>query len=313
MIDVVSIIMPVFNTKEFLFESISSVLKQTYQNFELILINDNSTDGSLEICKKFALLDSRIILLNNFENIGPSKTRNKGIRKAKGKYITFIDADDIYSETFIKELVTNLENNCAEISVVDYTYDLSSINNIKNINVKRHTSDYFIREICLNRKFKGFVWNKLYIKSIIDNNHIQFDENLTYCEDYFFNLRYLECIETCVESSKTLYYYRQVQNSLSHSKAIEKEIKLISILGEKKDFYLRNGKTKFAANLEMLICEKAIKLNYKNIKNIKIKTVLQSDLFFLNKIFMILVEKCKLSRNIYILLLKIEYKIKLLK
>lgn len=317
--NLVSIIMPVYNSDEFLTESISSVLVQTYQNFELILINDDSTDKSLEICKRMSNLDSRIILFNNLDNLGPSKSRNQGIKIAKGKYITFIDADDIYAPNLIEELVLNLENNKAEISTIGYSYNLEDIYEKQyNMNVQKHTVDYFISELCLNRKIKGFVWNKLYLKKVIDNNHILFNERLDYCEDYFFNLNYLEYITTGVVSTNILYYYRQLTGSLSHSISLEKEKSIINLLESKKDFYLSLGKSRFAANLEMLISEKLINLYCQNIKlkskrKIQIKMILHSDLFSLNKVFMFFVEKCKLSPKIYSLLLKIEYKTKLLK
>lgn len=91
----ISVIMPVYNASKYLPESIESILNQTFKNFEFIIINDNSTDQSLEIIKKYQQLDSRIIIINKLKNLGPASLRNEGIASAKGEFIALMDADDI--------------------------------------------------------------------------------------------------------------------------------------------------------------------------------------------------------------------------
>lgn len=101
----ISVIMPVYNASKYLAEAIESILNQTFTNFEFIILNDKSTDESLEIIKKYSLIDSRIVIVNQEENIGPALIRNKGFKLAKGNFIALMDADDIsYSNRFEKQL-----------------------------------------------------------------------------------------------------------------------------------------------------------------------------------------------------------------
>lgn len=104
----VSLIVPIFNSQNYIDKCISSIVDQTYKNIEIILINDGSTDNSMEICNKWLKLDERIKIYNN-TNHGVSYSRNFGIKKSTGYYVTFVDSDDIVSKYFIENLVTNLE------------------------------------------------------------------------------------------------------------------------------------------------------------------------------------------------------------
>lgn len=113
MIDV-SIIMPAYNVKDYIKASILSVINQTYQNWELIIINDGSTDNTLDIIQECILLDSRIVLINQ-ENRGVSATRNRGITLAKGEYISFLDADDSYDPHYIELMTEPLKKNIADM------------------------------------------------------------------------------------------------------------------------------------------------------------------------------------------------------
>jgi len=107
----ISVVMPVYNAEKYLKEAIESILNQTYKNFEFILINDASTDSSLEIINQFARKDKRIKFINNQENKGIAETRNIGIKLSKGKYIATHDADDISLKTRFQEQVDFLEKN----------------------------------------------------------------------------------------------------------------------------------------------------------------------------------------------------------
>ena len=138
----VSIIIPVFNVENYLERCLKSVIAQTFKDIEIIIINDGSIDKSLEICKKFAESDKRIILINQ-KNSGVSAARNTGIDIATGKYLSFVDSDDFITPDMIEFLLTNLEEHDADISSCGM-YDcyiqnnkiqektLSIINNKKN-------------------------------------------------------------------------------------------------------------------------------------------------------------------------------------
>ena len=108
MTEKVSVIVPVFNVEKYLRQCLDSILQQTYQNLEIIIINDGSTDGSDAICREYAGKDSRISYFAK-ENTGISDTRNVGIRQATGEYVTFVDSDDWVEHTYVEELHDKLK------------------------------------------------------------------------------------------------------------------------------------------------------------------------------------------------------------
>ena len=117
----ISIIVPVYNVEEFLSECIESILEQTFSDFELLLVNDASTDGSRDICENYANKDSRIRLLDNEKNQGQSFSRNRGIREAKGIYVTFIDSDDVVDSSYLMKIFSAAEQEKAEVVSMGYT------------------------------------------------------------------------------------------------------------------------------------------------------------------------------------------------
>ena len=114
--DKISIIVPVYNVEKYLDECIQSIINQTHKNIEIILINDGSTDNSLSILRKYEGIDKRIIVINQ-ENKGLSASRNIGIKKSTGKYISLIDADDIIHPRMIELLYKEIKNNNCDISI----------------------------------------------------------------------------------------------------------------------------------------------------------------------------------------------------
>lgn len=111
----VSIIIPCYNAEKYIAETIQSVINQTYKNWELIIVNDGSTDHSLNIIKEFAANDNRISLIDK-PNSGVSDSRNKGLEKAKGEYIAFLDADDVWNSQYLEKQIANLQSNRFNIS-----------------------------------------------------------------------------------------------------------------------------------------------------------------------------------------------------
>ena len=121
----VSIIMPVYNAEKYLCEAIESVLKQTYADFELLLINDMSTDNSKQICIEYAKRDRRIVLLeNNSESHGPGPTRNIGLEHASGEYIYFMDADDWIDDCLLQCAIHRMQETEADMVEFGVAYDL---------------------------------------------------------------------------------------------------------------------------------------------------------------------------------------------
>ena len=129
--DLVSVIVPIYNVEQYLKECIESIINQTYKNLEILLIDDGSTDKSLKICKDFKDKDPRVKVFHN-SNYGPSYSRNFGIDKSKGEWISFVDSDDILSPIFIQTLLYAAVNNNCLISCVPFGV---SFKNNKTINL----------------------------------------------------------------------------------------------------------------------------------------------------------------------------------
>ena len=182
--DLVSVIIPVYNSEIYLEKCITSLLKQTYKNFELILIDDGSTDSSYEICKKYSL-DSRIHIYRK-ENGGVSSARNMGLNCAKGKYIFFVDSDDWVDEDYIELLKIEDDEDLVQGGCKDFQNfpSLMSYEEIFN-----NFAKYWFNSIV------QFVWGNCYKKNIIEEYNIRFDEKITLGEDAYFNLEYLKHIK----------------------------------------------------------------------------------------------------------------------
>lgn len=179
--ELISIIVPVYNVEKYLNRCVESILAQTYDNLEIILVDDGSPDNCGNICDEYAKKDSRIIVLHK-TNGGLSDARNRGINIAKGKYIGFVDSDD-YIEKDMFEILYNLckENN-ADISMISYKEIENGI--IINENSK-YTNKIFeynnieaIKELLKDEKIKNYAWNKLYKKELFDE--IEYPINMAY-------------------------------------------------------------------------------------------------------------------------------------
>ena len=168
----VSIVVPVYNAEKYVAECIESLINQTYKNIEIILINDGSKDKSYEICERYAKKDARIQLYNQ-ENIGVSKTRNKGIEKASGKYILFVDSDD-YCES---EMVENAAKNANEDILYIWCYTEVYKNKIVPIKFGRKINIENIYEV-FSSTLIGSSCNKIFSLGILKENNIKFNENI---------------------------------------------------------------------------------------------------------------------------------------
>lgn len=226
----ISVIVPVYNCEKYLEKCINSILSQSFEDFELILINDGSTDSSLEICKKYSYLDNRIVLINQ-KNMGVSNTRKKGITLAKGNYICFIDSDDYIDKDSLKILFKNINESSVDIVCCN------SINFGKNakgpINIKydeiikdkeRIYNDYF-----LNFRYTCTLWGKLFNKKILDN--LVFP-NMRYAEDTFLMLKIFDRIKNIKLIKYCGYNYRIQPQSASN--ILDEYIKLTDILKRDK-------------------------------------------------------------------------------
>lgn len=210
----VSIIVPVYNVEKYLPHCIDSILAQTQTNFELLLINDGSTDNSGKTCDEYAKRDNRIKVFHK-ENGGVSSTRNVGLDNASGEWITFVDADDTIKPEFISDLMDfrTFDHIVGGNIVVGEINENRGISQVSIINLKSLDSvklDYGT-DIAITNTFNT-PWGKLFKTHIIKSNNLYFDTRLFYCEDLCFCLNYLSHCENVIYVPYNNYVHR-IENS----------------------------------------------------------------------------------------------------
>ena len=208
----ISIIVPVYNVEKHLGNCLESILNQLYSNYEVIIVNDGSTDNSTKICEEYAVRDTRIKIINK-NNGGVSSARNAGLDNMVGDYFTFVDADDTIEPEFLSTLIQNAESNKADISICNYR----SISN----HLKEHYSATGKRDINAGKHFSfGDAYGetivvsacrKLY-KTKAFSGH-RFDESMHYAEDTLFSFYCLEKAEIVCYEDVFLYNYVLRSNS----------------------------------------------------------------------------------------------------
>lgn len=216
----VSIIIPAYNCGDQIKTIVNSILSQKFQDFELIIVNDKSTDNTLDILKSLAKGDKRIKIINQLKNGGASTARNKGIQKSRGKYIIFFDADDDITPTTITKLYDTITSNNSELAVGGFTVQsyrgdnlINSVDVCTNQLPPQEPNEpwelYILKLLGLDGRLYQ-VWNKIYLSSIIKDNKIQFQPGINFGEDFIFNLNYLSHMTGKIQFIlEPLYLYKQ--------------------------------------------------------------------------------------------------------
>lgn len=218
----ISIIVPVYNVEKYIKVCIESILNQSYINFELLLINDGSTDNSYDICKKYKELDSRIFIFDK-KNEGVSATRNFGIEKATGEWICFVDSDDWLPNNYFEKIMEDTK--LADITFwgAKFHYSDSSTTeyNPKPVFIENKNEIekilLYLKENSQNFEYLGYTWNKLFKASIIKNNFIRFVTNLKLREDEVFTLEYAQYANSIRIKNDVYYNYRVINTGLTAS------------------------------------------------------------------------------------------------
>lgn len=206
--DLVSVIVPVYNVERYLQRCIDSILSQTYENIELILIDDGSTDRSGEICDTYKD-DSRISVFHK-ENGGQASARNLGLDVAKGKWITFVDSDDFIAPDYVEYLLMLCLKYSVSISQCGFVRGTDAVFPIDRIQIREVKWNIHDLYSSSTRDFRGIVWSKMYSRGIIGD--LRFPEGYIYeDEDFAFKSTYLAG-ETVI-SNRHLYYYYMTENS----------------------------------------------------------------------------------------------------
>lgn len=280
----ISIIVPVYNAEKYLRRCIDSILSQSFTDFELILVDDGSTDRSPQICDEYATRDKRIRLIHK-KNGGVSAARNDGIDIAQGKFLTFVDSDDWVDEVYLECLYKNKE----------YNYVISSFINEPNGKIRKLRSKTFVGErlkdyVSISYLSNGYPWGKLFNSKIIKDNSIKF-KNIKVYEDLLFCLEYAHnCTSICCMANAHYHYFNPVEKSVPEKfpltinevvwlfKNTQKEVELISTKFKAEhvsllfNFYLHLNLAKFYKcgddsilyDAFQLICPKGTKEDYYN-------------------------------------------------
>lgn len=231
----ISVIMPAYNCEDTIERAIKSVLNQTFKDFELIIVDDGSTDNTYKLCQ--SIKDERIKILHQ-ENQGPSVARNNGLAIANGKYIMFIDSDDEYHINALELLYSKISKEKCEIAVGNYI-----INEKQNVLKGCFTNDdksAFLDFLFKNNLF-NVNWNKIYVLDIIKSNKINFDKNYKLGEDTRFNLEYFKHVNKASFIDKAIYYYYFTNKGLTKSNDDAKCDKEVELLEYEYDYFLKNN------------------------------------------------------------------------
>lgn len=222
----ISIIIPTYNTEKYIEKAIKSVMEQTYQNFELLIVDDCSKDNTKEICKKYVGQYENIELIEKSKNVGVSDSRNIGLSRATGKYIYFMDSDDYLEKDMLQGLIDIMNKYQPNLISTGFFSEVEGQNIVDKIfseekfyeNKEEIKKDFIMmweKHIYYN------VWNKLYVKEIIDRYNIRFP-NYNWGEDIKFNQDYLMYVNKLYNTSKCYYHYIKERNGSTTKRYQEK-------------------------------------------------------------------------------------------
>lgn len=245
-----SIIIPVYNIEEYLKECLESIINQSFKDFEVICVNDGSTDNSLEILQKYAENDERFKVLNQ-ENQGQGVARNNALNIANGEYILFVDPDDFIELNMLEVFNERLDIQNVDVAFFDYQIFgentktkivrfMDEMKKIFNLNINDNLVFNWQELVKDNFRYTAMmVWNKVYSNKFLKENHIQFAPN-KHAEDHIFSISATLLANKISYIKKTLYYYRKRSDS-SVNKVSENNFCIFENIAIVADFLKQNN------------------------------------------------------------------------
>lgn len=238
----VSIIVPIYNAEQYLRRCVDSILNQEYTDFELLLVNDGSTDASGDICEEYGDQDPRVIVIPK-ENTGVSDSRNRALDRARGKYLQFLDSDDWITPDATRLFVRAAEEYGCDMVISDFYRvvgeRLSTKGDIEEEGVL--TREEFAAHMMENPAdfYYGVLWNKLYRRDIVEEHNLRMDTDINWCEDFMFNLEYIRYAKVFYALHAPIYYYVKRKGSLaSQGINISKTVKMkLNVFEYYNNFY----------------------------------------------------------------------------
>ena len=267
----VSVIIPAYNAERYLNCCVDSVLNQTYKDFEIILVDDGSTDKSGEICDEYAEKDDRIRVIHK-KNGGLSDARNSGIEAAKGEFLTFLDSDDYFHPEYLKILILNAEHYSADIAICNYIVKRETVpvfDETGSYDVKEMTSEQAVYEFITCDKTWEFIsaCAKIYKKDIFEN--IRFpvgrinEDNFTTWKCYLKSQKVIMC-------SVALYYIFPSENSITRRPYGERNLDAVTALEEMREHFKNKDE-----KIYRILTDKLLKVY--GIHYFKVKEYLQNE------------------------------------
>ena len=226
----VSVIVPVYNAEQTIRRCVASILDQQFTDLELLLVDDGSTDGSGAICDEFAARDARVTAIHQ-KNAGVSAARNHALDLAQGVYLQFLDSDDWITPDATRSLVRAAEAHRCDLVIADFYRvvgeRLSRKGDIDEDSLL--TREEYAAHMMENPAdfYYGVLWNKLYRRELVERYHLRMDPEISWCEDFLFNLEYIRRAERFYALSVPIYYYVKTKGSLaSQSLSISRTVKM---------------------------------------------------------------------------------------
>lgn len=208
----VSVIIPAYNAGPFIENCISSILSQSYNDFEIVVVNDGSTDNTLSLLEDMQKKDNRIKIISQ-KNSGVSAARNTGLQNATGKFVTFVDADDALLPNALEIMVSGIDDNT--------DFAVFSHNEVKLRETPHLETPARYKASEINDNFRSFdrviwwPWGKIFRRSVIENNNLQYDTSISFGEDHIFNLLFAKHMKgDFVVSDKAVYNYYYIRGGL---------------------------------------------------------------------------------------------------
>ena len=240
----VSVILPVYNAGEHIARCVESIRRQSYENLEIIILNDGSKDVSLHVCQMYARVDRRILLIDK-ANSGVSATRNLGMAMAKGKYLQFADSDDYLAPDATSLLVEAAEHSQADLVIAPYY----RVERTKPLFAKEEESYETIQQYGFLAPgfydkhgfakglmkepasfYYGVMWNKLYRRDMVAAHQLACSEELCWSEDLLFNLEYIRYAARFVSIGQPVYYYvKNPQSLVSTQVTLRNTLKILQV------------------------------------------------------------------------------------
>ncbi len=233
--DLISVIVPVYKVEKYLSQCIRSIVNQTYQNLQIILIDDGSPDRCPEICDKWENIDSRITVIHQ-SNCGGGQARNRALDIAQGEFVAFVDSDDYIAPTMYEFLHDLFRDDidiveCGFYTVYDDNVEFDNIT--APFEMMKYTAEEAVMENIRDRIFRQLIWNKLYRKNTIDDVRFPTDSKI---DDEFWTYRVLANARKLVYTNKRLYAYRQQENSVMHLLSTEKRLQALEAKKQRHEY-----------------------------------------------------------------------------